>query len=1139
MPLKKIARRAVRQARSTVLHVRQRGVGLAGHGLIAQLAVEQRDDVLDIEFLPGSEVTPHAVWARYAEDLPDAGRPERGWTQLPGLRSDAGTYRLTVALADLPAKPFDDAAVLMLYVEVDAVLGAADEERLELTGRHDVVRTRVADGVVRVRYRPPLGVADITRLGRLHEIEARGRRLRPHVVVGGALAVAVDHDVLQYGRVEVSRLTVRHGVVQLRGWLSTRHNDVLTGELLLKGRTTDYRAATPLRLTPDAHRIATRWGMRWYRIAADLDCAPLLDDPAFADDTFDAYVSLQPAQERQPFEVRVGRTRFVKRVLTNAGWAHRGDAALAINPYYTFVAKRTSFRLARFDGDVEMYLRRAVRTRHVDRVRHSLRHGRKDVWLIGEQPYKAQDNGYRFFQHLREQHPDVEAYYVIDPNSPERRNVEPYGNVVAHKSREHVRVSLLATKIAGTHHAEYLFPMRTRSFDKKVRGARIFLQHGVMGAKWSADVYRRSADFDTDMFVVSSEPERRLIVRDFGFDYDDVAVTGLARFDALFNDDVERNPRQVLVIPTWRFNLYDIDRYAASDFHRAWHRFLTSKRLRTLVDRHDLELVFALHPNMRQYRHLFADVPARIVQQGEVDVQYLLKRSAMLITDYSSVGWDFSFLGKPVIYYQFDRDDLLPPHVDPDLDLPGPVRLHLNGLLAELTARARDDFAMPEKYRERSQRFLAHHDRENSERIFRAGSALRRHRDVKQAVLDNEVVRLGWRVFRRSGRYLPAMRRLYPLLRLLPVDDNLVFFESGMGKQYADSPRRIYEELLRRELPLRKVWSFVTPTPLPDRDTKTVERHSLAYYYYLARARYWVSDQSFPYYVTRRPDGIYVQTWHGTPLKRMLHDLDSVHGRDNGYAYRATTAAAQWGTLVSPSPFTTQALRSAFRYTGDVLEVGYPRNDVLQGPGAAEIGERVRRRLGIRPEQRVVLYAPTFRDDQTMAPGQFTFALPFDLDKLYQQLGGEAGDTVLLLRMHVHVRNKLEVPEHLRGFARDVSRHPDIQELYLAADVLVTDYSSVFFDYATLRRPIVFYAYDLAAYRDVLRGFYLDYDTELPGPIVTTQDDLADTLNHLDEVDAPFQARRDEFLDRFAPRDDGHATERVVDAIFGPAPPLP
>ena len=141
--------------------------------------------------------------------------------------------------------------------------------------------------------------------------------------------------------------------------------------------------------------------------------------------------------------------------------------------------------------------------------------------------------------------------------------------------------------------------------------------------------------------------------------------------------------------------------------------------------------------------------------------------------------------------------------------------------------------------------------------------------------------------------------------------------------------------------------------------------------------------------------------------------------------------------------------------------------------------------------------------------------------------------------MSVLIRNAVVVPMHLRDHVRDVSSYPEMQELYLASDVLITDYSSVFFDYALLRRPIVFYAYDLGNYRDRLRGFYLDYPGDLPGPVVTTEDDLYDTLDDLDGVRARYADRYDAFLARFAPHDDGHAAARVVDAVFGATHPVP
>jgi CDP-glycerol glycerophosphotransferase len=138
--------------------------------------------------------------------------------------------------------------------------------------------------------------------------------------------------------------------------------------------------------------------------------------------------------------------------------------------------------------------------------------------------------------------------------------------------------------------------------------------------------------------------------------------------------------------------------------------------------------------------------------------------------------------------------------------------------------------------------------------------------------------------------------------------------------------------------------------------------------------------------------------------------------------------------------------------------------------------------------------------------------------------------------MHVLVRNAVEIPADLRDHVRDVSSYPEMQELYLASDVLVTDYSSVFFDYAALRRPMVFYAYDIERYRDDVRGFYLDYESLIPGPLVTTESELLDTLQRLDVVDAQYAQQRERFLRRFAPHDDARSAARVVDAVFGAEP---
>lgn len=373
------------------------------------------------------------------------------------------------------------------------------------------------------------------------------------------------------------------------------------------------------------------------------------------------------------------------------------------------------------------------------------------------------------------------------------------------------------------------------------------------------------------------------------------------------------------------------------------------------------------------------------------------------------------------------------------------------------------------------------------------------------------------------------MRRAYRLLKLLPADSNLVLFENARGRQYADGPRRIYEELSRTRPEMKKVWAYSGRLPDADANTKVVPRLSPAYFYYLARARFWVNSQSFPHYIKRRSDGVFVQTWHGTPMKRMAFDVAETHRRDTAYLARAAAGADQWTLLVSPNSFTTKAIRSAYHYDGDAIEVGYPRNDLLHRHDRDQIAARVRARLGIRPGQRIVLYAPTFRDDQRRS-GRFAFRLPFDLERMHGALGT---DTVLLLRMHFLVGSRAEIPQALRAHVRDVSPYPEIQELLLISDVLVTDYSSVFFDYASLRRPMLFFAYDLEAFRDNLRGFYFDYEDVVPGPIVRTEDELIGALRDPSLAEPESSEKSEQFLERYCAHDDGRASERVVDHVFG------
>ncbi len=243
---------------------------------------------------------------------------------------------------------------------------------------------------------------------------------------------------------------------------------------------------------------------------------------------------------------------------------------------------------------------------------------------------------------------------------------------------------------------------------------------------------------------------------------------------------------------------------------------------------------------------------------------------------------------------------------------------------------------------------------------------------------------------------------------------------------------------------------------------------------------------------------------------------------------RLEREVARWDLLLSPSPFATRTMRRAFRYEGEVLETGYPRNDILSTSEWESIGSHIRKGLGIPDGKKVVLYAPTWRDDRHHALGSHGFSLELDVELMREALGD---DHVLLLRAH-HLITDRDRPA-TDGFVMDVSRYPDIADLYMAADVLVTDYSSAMFDYAILGRPIVLYAYDLERYRDHVRGFYFDLEAEAPGPLVTTTAEVAEAVQEAPDSEERYAEAYDRFFVKYCPHDDGQAAARVVDHVFG------
>jgi CDP-glycerol glycerophosphotransferase len=350
-----------------------------------------------------------------------------------------------------------------------------------------------------------------------------------------------------------------------------------------------------------------------------------------------------------------------------------------------------------------------------------------------------------------------------------------------------------------------------------------------------------------------------------------------------------------------------------------------------------------------------------------------------------------------------------------------------------------------------------------------------------------------------------------------------VVFSSHFGRQYSDSPKYVYEELRRSGLPYRPIWVYVNSKAGYPKDATLVRRGSLAYFTALARAEFWVDNQGVRPTLPKRPGTTYVQTWHGSAFKHMGFDKPS-----NKIMTRAARRAEQRATdrfdyFVVRSEHDVRTLVPALGVSrAKLLRTGYPRNDALVD-GGLDVSA-LRERLALPADRKVVLYAPTFRhDDQTRRE----FDLPFDLERF----AAELGDTHVLL-VRTHYLNFAVLPPGVAHAVRDVSRHPDVTELMLLADALVTDYSSVMFDFALLDRPLVFHVPDYDDYVRHGRGAYFDLAEKAPGPLTHVEKELFAALRELDGNAVEYAARRAAFVDEFGEYDKGTAARDIVEHVF-------
>lgn len=387
------------------------------------------------------------------------------------------------------------------------------------------------------------------------------------------------------------------------------------------------------------------------------------------------------------------------------------------------------------------------------------------------------------------------------------------------------------------------------------------------------------------------------------------------------------------------------------------------------------------------------------------------------------------------------------------------------------------------------------------------------------------------RKFLKKAVKIPILL-LYRLFILTnKVDNRVILFESNLGRNYSGNPRFIYEELVKRGLDQVYRCYFIledVTVPLPGNVTK-VKRKCLSYFFLFAKAGVWVSDTRMPSYLKKRKATIYIQTWHGTPLKKLGLDLTQVtmEGEKSLEDYKRKFAenSGTWDYLLSQNAYSTEIFRRAFHFHKEVLEFGYPRNDILLTNNNEAAIKTVKQSLKLPMDKKIILYAPTWRDNEHYGHLSYKFSSRIDFDYLREKL---ASEYIMIVKSHYLVGEHQDYSKY-KGFLYPFDAACDIAELYLVSDLLVTDYSSVMFDYSLLRRPMLFFTYDLEQYKDSLRGFYFDFLKEAPGPIVLTNDRLAEEILTYDFE--KYREKYDAFTNKYNHADHGDASKRVVDLI--------
>lgn len=351
---------------------------------------------------------------------------------------------------------------------------------------------------------------------------------------------------------------------------------------------------------------------------------------------------------------------------------------------------------------------------------------RKNLWLICERENEARDNGYWLYRYIRENYLSEDVVYAIKKDSKDYKKIERLGEVVEYGSYQHWVYYLTATKNissqkGGKPNAAVCYFLEVYGF---IKNTRIYLKHGIIKDNMEWMHYKNTK---IKLLICGAKNEYEYVKKVYGYPNENIKYLGLARFDGLHNYEIKKE--QILIMPTWRNWLRDLSKeeFLKSSYYIEWKKVLDSEILQKEIEKNNKKIVFYLHPNFQKYSDILKSSSKNIIiaTDNDYDMQELLKESAFLVTDYSSIFMDFAYMRKPMIYYQFDEKiyrekQYQEGYFDYRRDGFGEVCSNTGELLSNLIKYIKRDFKQKNIFLEREKNFFELYDTKNCERIYRA-----------------------------------------------------------------------------------------------------------------------------------------------------------------------------------------------------------------------------------------------------------------------------------------------------------------------------------------------------------------------------------------------------------------------------------